>query len=185
MSVPARQNWLKGSTYGRRTERGEKGATERARHTIIEGLREFVRALHAYNTMPLNIEPTLEMQRAGVEMTRLGLTKWDIERGKVARSLMSLEEARAALLPRCKATFTKSGVRLLRDDKGSGKRVFLRRIPSLQLLVLPLPALPLLMLMRKVMAPTIQDIPNPLVQNRLLTNVRPMATLPLVSLTAL
>lgn len=119
---------MEGSTYGQRTERGEQSATERARHTIIEGLREFVRALHAYNTMPLNIEPTLEMQRAGVELTRLGLTRWDIERGKVARSLMSMDEARAALLPRCKGTFTKSGVRLLRDDKGPVKRVFLRRL---------------------------------------------------------
>ena len=119
---------MDGSTYGQRTERGEQSATERARHTIIEGLREFVRALHAFNTMPLDIEPTLEMQRAGVELTRLGLTKWDIERGKVARSLLSIEEARAALLPRCKGTFTKSGVRLLRDDKGTQKRVFLRRL---------------------------------------------------------
>jgi hypothetical protein len=118
---------MDGSTYGQRTERGETSATERARHTILEGLRECMRAIHAYNTKPLEIEPTLEMIRSGVELTRLGLTRWDIERGKVARSLLSIEEARACLLPRCKGTFTKSGVRLLRDDKGV-KRVFLRRL---------------------------------------------------------
>jgi hypothetical protein len=118
---------MEGSTYGQRTARGETSATERARHTILEGYRECIRAIHAYNTKPLKIEPTLEMLRDGVELTRLGLTRWDIQRGKVARSLISIEEARMQLLPRCKGTFTPAGVRLLRDDKGD-KRVFLRRL---------------------------------------------------------
>lgn len=118
---------MDGSTYGQRTERGETSATERARHTVLEGYRECIRAIHAYNTKPLEIEPTLEMLRDGVELTRLGLTRWDIQRGKVARSLLSIEEARMQLLPRCKGTFTQAGVRLLRDDRGD-KRVFLRRL---------------------------------------------------------
>lgn len=118
---------MEGSTYGQRTARGETSATERARHTLLEGYRECMRAIHAYNTKPLDIEPTLEMLREGVELTRLGLTRWDIQRGKVARSLFSVEEARMQLLPRCKGTFTASGVRLLRDDKGD-KRVFLKRL---------------------------------------------------------
>lgn len=118
---------MEGSTYGQRTERGEASATERARHTLLEGYRECMRAIHAYNTKPLEIEPTLEMLRDGVELTRLGLTRWDIQRGRVARSLLSVEEARMQLLPRCKGTFTQSGVRLLRDDKGD-KRVYLQRL---------------------------------------------------------
>ena len=118
---------MEGTTYGRRRERGEAAADESACLTILEGMRECARAIHAYNTMPLDIEPTLEMKRAGVEMTRIGLARWMLSQGKVARSMLSLEFCRSQLLPICRGSFTKHGVRLLRDDKG-GSRSYIRRL---------------------------------------------------------
>lgn len=118
---------MEGTTYGRKRERGEAAADESACLTILDGIRETARAVHAHNTMPLDMEPTLEMQRDGVEMTRVGLVRWYLSQGKVARSKLSLEECRSQLLPICRGTFTKHGVRLLRDDKGDA-RVFIHRL---------------------------------------------------------
>ena len=119
---------LEGTTYGRRSERGEASADLRACQTTIEAIRESARAIHAYNTMSLDRAPTLEEQRAGVKLSRLELTRWDINQGKVARSLISISEARRNLLPRYKGTFTASGVRLHNPRRGGNARVFIERL---------------------------------------------------------
>lgn len=122
---------LHGTTHGRRTERGETPPDELARHTVIEAIRETARAIYAHNTMELEMIPTLEAHRElvakGIKLTRANLTRWDIERGKVATSLMSIDEARAKLLMPIRGTFTKHGVKLLRTDRGD-KREFVEPI---------------------------------------------------------
>lgn len=110
---------MHGSTYGRpRAERGEKSAIDRARHTIIQAIRETARAVHVHNTMELDIPRPLWMREKGILSTRLHMTRATIERGKVARSLCSFESAHIHLLPRHQGTFTLHGVRLHREDTG-------------------------------------------------------------------
>ena len=113
---------LLGTTYGRRRERGEKGADLRARHTIIGGARETERAIIAHNTMRLDpsVLP-LDMRRDGVPPTRFHMTKWAIEHGLVASSMgrLDIQAARMKLMPRWPGTFTEKGVRLLRTDTGA------------------------------------------------------------------
>lgn len=124
---------MHGTTHGRRTsERMEERADDLARHTIIEGIRETARAIHVHNTMPLDIKnPTAEVKRElldkGLPITRLNLTRMKIEQGKVARTLMDIDEARAHLMPITRGTFTAKGVKLLRPDTGQ-KRVFIEPI---------------------------------------------------------
>jgi hypothetical protein len=119
---------LAGSTYGRRRERGETSADLLACLTTIESIRESARVIHAFNTMPLDRPPTLEEQRAGVKLSRLELTRWDINQGKVARSLISISEARRNLLPTYKGTFTSTGVRLHNTRRGGKARAFIERL---------------------------------------------------------
>lgn len=123
---------LAGTTRGRRcAERGEARAEDLARHTIIEAIRETARAIHTFNTMPLDIQPTLEMRRdlvdKGIPLTRLSLTRWRINQGRIARTLITVAEARTLLLPIVRGTFTASGVKLLRPDTGD-KRVFVQSL---------------------------------------------------------
>nr|WP_294864482.1 hypothetical protein [uncultured Pseudogulbenkiania sp.] len=118
---------LAGTTYGKKTPRGETSADLRARHTLIQAYRETTRAIHYHNTVPLDIELPLEMQRDGVRPTRLEMTRWAIENGQVARALIPLDEARVLLLPRCKGTIKPDGVWLLRDDTGD-KRTYIRTL---------------------------------------------------------
>ena len=119
---------LAGSTYGRKSERGETSADLRACLTTIESIRESARVIHAFNTMLIDRLPTLEEQRAGIKLSRLELTRWDINQGKVARSLISISDARRNLLPTYKGTFTKSGVRLHNPQRGANARVFIQRL---------------------------------------------------------
>lgn len=108
-----------GSTYGEaRTERGEISAIDRARHTLIQAIRETARAVHVHNTMELDIPRPLWMMEQGVLPTRLHMTRALIDRGYVARSLCSYEEAHIQLLPRHPGTFTPKGVRLHREETG-------------------------------------------------------------------
>lgn len=122
---------LHGTTHGQRHERGEERADILARHTIIEAIRETARAIYTHNTIELDVQPTLEMRRElldkGVKLTRANLTRWKINQGKVAMSLISTEEARIKLLPRVRGTFTQHGIRLLRPDTGL-KRVFIESV---------------------------------------------------------
>lgn len=122
---------LVGTTHGQRSERGDEKADVLARMTIIEAIRETARAIYAWNTMELDIVPTLEMQRELVEkgkkLTRANLTRWEMERGNQATSLISEAEARIALLIPTRGTFTQNGVRLLRSDKGQ-KREFVSHV---------------------------------------------------------
>lgn len=115
---------LLGTTHGHRTERGEQRADLNARLTIIEAIRETARAIHIHNTMELDIFRPLAMREAGVKPTRLAMTSWEINQGKVARTGMDIQTARMKLLPICKGCFTKYGVKLLRWDTGD-KRVFI------------------------------------------------------------
>lgn len=122
---------LVGTTHGQRSERGDEKADVLARMTIIEAIRETTRAIYAWNTMELDIEPTLEMQKElvdkGIKLTRANLTRWEIDRGNLAVSLISEAEARIALLIPTRGTFTQNGVRLLRSDKGE-KREFVTHV---------------------------------------------------------
>lgn len=122
---------LVGTTHGQRSERGDEKADVLARMTIIEAIRETARAIYAWNTMELDIVPTLEMQRElvdkGIKLTRANLTRWEIERGNQATSLISEAEARIALLIPTRGTFTQNGIRLLRTDKGQ-KREFVSHV---------------------------------------------------------
>jgi hypothetical protein len=117
---------LLGSTYGRMTERGEEQVAIRARHTLKEAIRDSVRAIHHHNTTPqLDRVLTTEMKIEGVRPTPLDMTRWSIERGYVACSLMDIDEARMRLMPIHDGVFTESGVRLLRPDTGK-QRIYIR-----------------------------------------------------------
>ncbi len=123
---------LHGTTRGRmKSDRMEARADDLACFTIYEGIRETARAVHTHNTMPLNIRPTAEMQRElldkGLPITRLNLTRMLINQGKVARSLLDIDDARTRLMPITRGTFTGKGVKLLRPDTGD-KRSFVEPI---------------------------------------------------------
>lgn len=108
-----------GSTYGKpRSERGEESAIDRARHTLIQAIRETARAVHTHNTMALDVVRPLWMRDKGVPPTRLAMTRATIERGKVHHSLFPYELTHIHLLPRHQGTFTVKGVRLHREDTG-------------------------------------------------------------------
>lgn len=113
---------LLGSTYGRKTERGEVDAKTRARHTLLDGIRETVRAQYYHNTRELDPTVlTLKMRKDGIRPTRFEIVKWYQEQGMLARAALDPVEARAKLLLTCRGVFTPQGVRLLRDDRGSKK----------------------------------------------------------------
>ena len=118
---------LCGSNYGRRTQRGEQRAEFRARHTLRSLERETARAVYTHNTIELDIELPLPMQDAGVRKTRLDMTRWVMDQGKVAVHLLDMSTLRAEILPDIRGTFHKDGVRLLRPDTGD-KRVFVPRL---------------------------------------------------------
>jgi len=118
---------LLGTTFGQmQTERGDVSAPDRARHTIIEAIRETARGVYAENTTPLDIEPTEEMREElianGIPITRASLTALRIRQGRMARSLMNIDEARAHMMPITRGTFTKHGVLLLRPDTGNCRK---------------------------------------------------------------
>lgn len=108
-----------GSTFGKpQSERGEVSAIDRARHTLIQAIRETARAVHTHNTMEIDVVRPLWMRELGVQPTRLAMTRETIKRSKVSRSLCSFELAHIHLLPRHQGTFTVKGVRLHREDTG-------------------------------------------------------------------
>ncbi len=122
---------MHGTTHGQRHERGEERADILARMTIVEAIRETARAVHTFNTMPLDIRPTLEMRREiidkGLTLNRLNLTRMKINQGKLAMSLIGNDEARIKLMPHVRGTYTQHGVKLLRSDTGK-KREFVEPI---------------------------------------------------------
>lgn len=123
---------LHGTTRGKpRKERGEESADDRARHTILEAIRETARAIYVHNTMPLDLEPTSEMRREllvkGLPITRASLTALAIRQGRVARAPIDTDEARIHLMPTTRGTFTRKGVVLLRPDAGQ-KRKFIKSV---------------------------------------------------------
>lgn len=123
---------LLGTTRGQmKSERMEARADDLACYTILEGIRETARGVHTHNTMPLDIRPTAEMRRElldkGLPITRLNLTRMRINQGKVARSLLDIDEGRTHLMPITRGTFTGKGVKLLRPDTGD-KRSFVEPI---------------------------------------------------------
>lgn len=119
---------LPGTTHGQRHERGDERPDILARLTIVEAIRETARAIHLHNTIELDIKPTLEMRRElldkGIKLTRANLTRWAINKGKLATSLIGEDEARIKLLTKMRGTFTQKGIRLLRPDRGE-KREFI------------------------------------------------------------
>lgn len=110
---------MHGSTYGQaRSERGELRAVDRARHTLIQAIRETARAVHTHNTMEIDIVRPIWMRELNVPPTRIAMTRATIARGRVARPLCSFDTAHIHLLPRHQGTFTMKGVRLHREDTG-------------------------------------------------------------------
>jgi hypothetical protein len=113
---------MHGSTYGRpRQERGEESAIDRARHTVIQAIRETARAVHTHNTMEIDVVRPLWMKERGVPPTRLQMTRATVERGKVAKPLCAYDTAHIHLLPRHQGTFTPKGIRL--HMEGTGRKV--------------------------------------------------------------
>ncbi len=118
---------LAGSTHGKPKERGESSATDRARHTMAEAMREIVRAIHVHNTAEIDDHRPLRMRLKNVPPTRLAMTREMIRIGRIARTHHAIEFARRRLLPSYEGTFTESGVRLHR--RSDTKKVeFIRHI---------------------------------------------------------
>lgn len=107
---------LLGTTYGRPADRGEVPATFRARHTMMEAIRETVRAIHVHNTAEIEDNRPIRMRMKEVPPTRLHMTQEMIRIGQVARALHNVDLARRHLLPRHAGTFTAKGVRLHRVE---------------------------------------------------------------------
>lgn len=108
-----------GTTFGKKTERGEQAAVFRARMTMMEVIRDNVRAHHRWNTMPL--DKALPLGMKGVEPTRLAITRELIRTGRIARPALPPELAIRVLLPKIAGTFTESGVRLHMLTSGQQK----------------------------------------------------------------
>lgn len=118
---------LTGSTYGRFKERGEVSATDRARHTMFEAIREVVRAIHVHNTAELEDNRPLRMRLKNVPPTRLAMTLEMIRLGRIARTAHAIDLGRRHLLPQYDGTFTPKGVRLHRRN-GEKKVEFINHI---------------------------------------------------------
>jgi hypothetical protein len=112
---------LSGTTYGRKTERGESPATDRARHSMLEGIREVVRGMHYHNTVELDDNRPLRFRLKNIENARLAILRELMRIGKVARTLQAISLGRRHLLPTYQGTFTLEGVRLHRE--GSSEKV--------------------------------------------------------------
>ena len=108
---------LLGSSYGKKTDRGESSATERARLTMMEAMREVVRAIHLHNTCEFDDIRPLRMRQKNVPCTRFHITRELMRTGHVARALQAVDLSRRFLLPRLDGTFTESGVRLHRSNE--------------------------------------------------------------------
>lgn len=118
---------LLGSTYGKRKERGEACATDRARHTMLEATREVVRAIHVHNTAEVEDNRPLRMRMNGVPPTRLAMTLEMIRLGRIARTAHAIDLGRRQLLPKYEGTFTEKGIRLHRRN-GEKKVEFINHI---------------------------------------------------------
>lgn len=118
---------LLGSTYGKRKERGEACATDRARHTMFEAIREVVRAIHVHNTAEVEDNRPLRMRMSGVLPSRLAMTLEMIRLGRKARTAHAIDLGRRHLLPQHDGTFTPKGVRLHRRN-GEKKVEFINHI---------------------------------------------------------
>lgn len=121
---------LPGTTHGKRLQRGDERPDLNARMTLIEGIRETTKAIHFYNTVPIDIPITLEIRQEliekGLVVNRLNLTKLAIQKGNLHVSLISREQAIATLATPIKGTFTAKGVKLHRTDRG--ERAFIEPI---------------------------------------------------------
>jgi len=118
---------LSGSTYGKRKERGEASADDRARHTMLEATREVVRAIHVHNTAEVEDNRPLRMRMNGVPPTRLAMTREMIRLGRIARTAHAIDLGRRQLLPKYEGTFTEKGIRLHRRN-GEKKVEFINHI---------------------------------------------------------
>lgn len=111
---------LPGTTRGKRLQRGDERPDLSARMTLIEGIRETTKAIHFYNTVPIDIPITLEIRQEliekGIINNRLNLTKLAIQKGNLHVSLISREQAIATLATPIQGTFTAKGVKLHRTD---------------------------------------------------------------------
>jgi hypothetical protein len=117
---------MHGSSYGRQNQRGEVPPTYRARHTMMEAIRETVRAIHVHNTAEVEDNRPLRMRLKNVAPTRVAMTREMIRIGHVARTLHAVDLARRHLLPRRMGTFTPKGVCLHRED--ADKSEFLNHV---------------------------------------------------------
>ena len=119
---------MPGTTYGRHLQRGEADPVLGARLNTLEAIREVAKAIHTHNTIEMDSEVlTMDMRRDGVKPTRLDMTRWEIEQGKIATSVMDIDEARMILLPIYSGVFTKSGVKIFKPDNGN-KNEYIKRL---------------------------------------------------------
>ncbi len=112
---------LLGTTLGQPHVRGNEKADHLARLTIIEGIRETVRAVHYHNTRPRpDIERTLEIRRElidkGLTVNLLNLTRLAINNGKLQSSIRDFDELMCIYGVKVKGTFTAKGVRLHKHE---------------------------------------------------------------------
>ncbi len=108
---------LLGTTQGKPHVRGNEKADHLARLTIIEGIRETVRAVHYHNTRPrVDIELTLEIRRElmdkGLTVNLLNLTRLAINNGRLHSSIRDFDELMCIYGVKVKGTFTAKGVKL-------------------------------------------------------------------------
>ncbi len=117
-----------GSTRGEKKDKKEDSAAVRARHTLVEIIRDTADAVHHYNTVvhPDWVLP-LDAKREGVRPTRLEMTKWAMSKGRMAVGVIDIDTARSQLLPVIKGVFTESGVKLFRPDK-KGNKVYIKHL---------------------------------------------------------
>lgn len=121
---------LPGTTRGRRRGRGESEPALDACLDIDEYTGELVRGIIHHNTKaPVTDRLTTEMQRDGVEHTRIAMWHWAIRRGYVGYSNCEEDRLIATLCPQIGATVHADGVHLISDRSfESGDEVVVQRL---------------------------------------------------------
>jgi len=121
---------MPGTTRGKKLVRGDEKPDVFARMTIVEGMRETARAIHFYNTVPIDIPITLEIQRElvdkGLTVNRLNLTRMIMNSGRVHSSILDIDELMCKFGVAATGTFTAEGVKLHRTR--NLKREFYDRV---------------------------------------------------------
>lgn len=115
---------LDGATHGKPAARGDDAAAVPACWPWFEYMRQFLKAVIYFNceadaTSVMDRHPfRTEMLRAGVPPRRAAMFKWCVENDRNSMPAYDVEFIRARCLPVFKASVKRSGVYLIRPDKG-------------------------------------------------------------------